>query len=69
MQELTKRQSGKLYFIFAIRLKETGKIIGSIDFKNPQPFCGQMDYALHPKLWGKGLTTEATAGIKNWAYL
>lgn len=58
---------GKLFFVFAIRLKETGKVIGSIDFKNPQPWIGQIDYALSVDHWNKGIMTEAAQAIKTWA--
>jgi [ribosomal protein S5]-alanine N-acetyltransferase len=67
IQKITSSQQGRLFFIFGIRLKETGRIIGSIDFKNPNPFCGQIDYALSYKYWSKGLMTEAARGIKDWA--
>lgn len=59
---------GKLFFVFAIRLKESGKVIGSIDFKNPQAWIGQIDYALSVDHWNKGIMTEAALAIKSWAF-
>jgi len=63
----TSYMPGKLFFIFAIRLKETGRVIGSIDFKNPQPWIGQIDYALSVDYWNKGIMTEAARAVKSWA--
>lgn len=59
--------SGKLFFVFAIRLKETGKVIGSIDFKNPNAWTGQIDYALSVDYWNQGIMTESAQAVKTWA--
>ncbi len=56
-----------LFFIFALRLKKSGKVVGSIDFKNPKPWIGQIDYALSPLLWNQGLMTEAATALRDWA--
>lgn len=64
----TRSTSDNVFFVFAIRLKETGRVIGSIDFKNPQPWTGQMDYALHVDHWGKGLMSEAAGALRDWAF-
>lgn len=64
----TNNSRGRLFFVFAIRLKETGCVIGSIDFKNANPRCGQIDYALGYKYWNKGIVTEAAEAIKRWAF-
>lgn len=59
---------GRLFFVFALRLKETGRVIGSIDFKNTNPRCGQIDYALGYDFWNKGIVTEAATKIRDWAF-
>jgi diadenosine tetraphosphate (Ap4A) HIT family hydrolase/RimJ/RimL family protein N-acetyltransferase len=59
---------GKLFFVFAIRLKKTGRVIGSIDFKNVNPLCGQIDYALGYDHWGKGIMSEAATSVRDWAF-
>ncbi len=64
----TSTSRGKVFFVFALRLKENGKVIGSIDFKNPQPWVGQIDYAMHVDHWGKGLMAEAACAIRDWAF-
>ncbi len=61
-------ERGNLFFVFAIRLKPRLKAIGSIDFKNPKPFCGQTDYALGREHWGKGIASEAGVAIRDWAF-
>jgi ribosomal-protein-alanine N-acetyltransferase len=68
IQSSTCQLKGRLFFVFAIRLKETGRVIGSIDFKNPNPRCGQIDYALGFSYWNKGFATEATTKIRDWAF-
>ena len=68
VQSSTRCEAGNLFFVFAVRLKETGKVIGSIDFKNPQPWIGQIDYALGCEHWGKGLMPEAAQALKDWSF-
>lgn len=64
----TSSVKGRLFFVFAIRQKETGSVIGSIDFKNTNPRCGQIDYALSYNFWGQGIVAEAAAKIRDWAF-
>lgn len=68
VRSTTCQTRGNLFFVFAMRLKESNRVIGSIDFKNPQPWMGQIDYALHPDHWGKGLMPEAAKAIRDWAF-
>ena len=63
----TCHRRGELFWGFAITLKETGRVIGSISFKNPHPFCGQIDYALGVEHQGQGLMTEAAQAVFDWA--
>lgn len=64
----TNYVKGELFFVFAIRLKESGRVIGSIDFKNYNSRCGQIDYALSYDYWNKGIVTEAAEAIIDWAF-
>lgn len=41
---------------------------GPQDFKNTNPFCGQIDYALGYDHWNKGIMSEAAALIRDWAF-
>lgn len=66
--EKTQRERGKLFFVFAVRMKETGKVIGSIDFKNVYPHSGQIDYALGIDYWRKGIMSEAAMAVRDWAF-
>lgn len=67
IKKSTSLIKGKLFFVFAIRLKESGKVIGSIDFKNTNQICGQIDYALGFKYWNQEIATEAATAIRDWA--
>jgi len=64
----TSTVKGRLFFVFAIRLKETGRVIGSIDFKNINSRCGQIDYALGYDFWNKGIVSEAATRIRDWSF-
>jgi ribosomal-protein-alanine N-acetyltransferase len=70
--DFVKRSSraigGRLFYIFAIRLKESGRVIGSIDFKNVNAFSGQLDYAIGYLHWNRGLMSEAAEAIRDWAF-
>jgi ribosomal-protein-alanine N-acetyltransferase len=67
IQRATSFNRGKLFFVFAIRLKETGRVIGSIDFKNAGPRTGQLDYALGFDHWNRGIMSEAAGAVRDWA--
>jgi len=58
---------GKIFFVWGIINQNTGKTIGTIDFKQPSPHIGQIDYALSPDYWRKGIMTEAAKGVLSWA--
>ncbi|MBK9324366.1 MAG: GNAT family N-acetyltransferase [Bdellovibrionaceae bacterium] len=64
----TRTIRDKLYYVFAVRLKESGQVVGSIDFKNVNPCIGQIDYALGFDFWNKGIMSEAAEAIRDWAF-
>lgn len=68
IEQNTRQMRGELFFVFAIRLKQTGRVIGSIDFKNINPLCGQIDYALGFDHWGQGIMSEAATAVRDWAF-
>jgi ribosomal-protein-alanine N-acetyltransferase len=43
-------------------------VIGSFDFKNTNPRCGQLDYALGSDHWSQGIITEAAVAVRDWAF-
>lgn len=51
-------------------LRETGTIIGSIDFKNipDTSECVEIGYGINPKYRHNGYTTEAVEGMLRWAF-
>lgn len=50
---------------WAIELKATGQMIGTIDYVSWQPkrFKAEIAYTLSPEYWGKGLMREAVDGL------
>lgn len=68
IKQSTRLIRGRLFYVFAIRLKESGRVIGSIDFKNVNAFSGQIDYALGYDHWNKGIMSEAAEAIRDWAF-
>jgi len=60
--------SGKVFYVWAIRQKQDGRAIGSIDLKQPYPHVGQFDYALSHQHWNKGMVTEAARAVMSWAF-
>jgi ribosomal-protein-alanine N-acetyltransferase len=67
IKEWTNAEEGKIFFIFAMELKSSTKVIGTIDFKQPHILCGQIDYAMSSKYWNQGLMAEAALAVKNWS--
>ena len=59
---------------FAIELKETGKVIGSVGIEEPDPdpepvlLGREIGYALHKSYWGKGLMPEAASRVIVWCF-
>lgn len=49
--------------IFAIILKETGHVIGTIEIHSYRQFKGEIGFVLHPDYWNKGYTTEAAQAV------
>ena len=59
---------------FAIELKESGKVIGSVGIEEPDPDPEtekrgrEIGYALHKDYWGQGLVPEAVKRVIAWCF-
>ena len=59
---------------FAIELKETGRVIGSLGIEEPDPdpekemLGREIGYALHKDHWGQGLMPEAVKAVISWCF-
>ena len=59
---------------FAIELKETGKVIGSVGIEEPDPdpetelLGRELGYVLHKGYWGRGLMPEAVKAVISWCF-
>lgn len=58
--------------VFAIVLKETGKVIGTLGFTNDpkreNPQARMLGYAISQKYWGRGFMTEAVKAVIEYAF-
>ena len=60
--------------VFAIELKETGKVIGSLGIEEPDPdpepemLGREMGYVLHRDYWGRELMPEAVKAAICWCF-
>ena len=45
--------------LFAVRLKETGRLIGIVDFFNEKEGACEIGYGIGSRYWNRGYTTEA----------
>ena len=59
---------------FAIEMKETGKVIGSVGIEelDPDPEAEllgrELGYVLHKDYWGRGLMPEAVRAVISWCF-
>ena len=59
---------------FAIELKETGKVIGSVGIEEPDPdpegekLGRELGYVLHKDYWGQGLMPQAVAAVIDYCF-
>ena len=60
--------------VFAIELKDSGKVIGSFGIEAPDPDPEQellgreLGYVLHKSYWGQGLMPEAANRVISWCF-
>lgn len=56
--------------LWGIELKESGQIIGTIDFVtiNDKHKNGEIGYVLSPEHWGRGITTEAAQRVIEFGF-
>ncbi|MBE6949963.1 MAG: GNAT family N-acetyltransferase [Ruminococcaceae bacterium] len=59
---------------FAIELKETGRVIGSVGIEEPDPdpeaekLGREIGYVLHKDYWGRGLMPEAVKAVVDYCF-
>ncbi len=59
---------------FAIELKETGRVIGSVGIEEPDPdpekelLGRELGYVLHKDFWGQGLMPQAVKGVIGYCF-
>lgn len=55
---------------WAVELKESGKVIGSVSFHRieKEHHRGELGYMIHPDYWGKGLVPEAAAAAVHYGF-
>ncbi len=60
----TQYRAGR-FFDFAIVLRETGRMIGTVGFVSfdEANSAAEVGYVLHPDFWGKGIMTEALSRL------
>jgi len=57
------------YGIWAVELKQTGKLMGRIGLLYPDGWPGvELCWALAPDYWGRGYAAEGAAAAKDWAF-
>ena len=60
--------------VFALELKETGKVIGSLGLEEPNPdpvsdgYGREIGYVLHKAYWGRGLVPEAVRAVIDYCF-
>ena len=60
--------------VFAIELKETGKVIGSLGIEEPDPdpeenlMGRELGFVLHKEYWGRELMPEAARAVIAWCF-
>lgn len=53
---------------YAIVLKESNKMIGTIEVHSYKGHKGEIGFVLHPDYWGKGIMPEAAQGLIIYAF-
>lgn len=53
---------------YAIVLKDTKKMIGTIEVHTYKQHKGEIGFVLHPEYWGKGIMTEASKALIIYAF-
>lgn len=57
------------YGLFAVTLKDTGQVIGSVSYlKRDYMDADDVGYAFLPAFFGKGYAVEASQGLVTWAF-
>ncbi|KQL33883.1 acetyltransferase [Bacillus sp. FJAT-25509] len=64
------KQINRTRFAFAIIEKESGELIGSIEFNIRDEInqIGEIGYIIHPNYWGMGFASEATKEVISFGF-
>lgn len=62
------KKSMQFPFLFAVILKETGKMIGIIGLKEKQPNIATLSYVFNDKFWHKGYASESVNIVVDKAF-
>ena len=65
---LLTRKTNANFLVWALVLKTSGKMIGTISFHQYREIAGQIDYALARPHWNQGLTSEAAIRVRDFAF-
>ena len=56
--------------VFAVVLKETNKVIGTIEiYDRVMNFKAQLGYSINHQYWGKGYAVEASKAVLSWSFI
>lgn len=65
---ISNQQRGDLG-VWAVVLKESGKMIGTIELYNYVPkFFAELGYSFNPNYWGNGYATEAAKAVVDYGF-
>lgn len=59
---------GCIHVVFAMRLKPSEPVIGTISLSQSSAKVAHIDYALSRNYWGQGLVTEAVESLVEWTF-
>jgi [ribosomal protein S5]-alanine N-acetyltransferase len=65
-----KQFQKEISIVWGIEIKEDKKMIGTIDLRNwnTNDRCGDIGYAIAPKYWKRGITSEALNAVINFGF-
>lgn len=70
IETLRREYANETFFDFAVVLKESGKMIGTVGFTSydERNDCAEAGYVISPSHWHAGIATEALSAILSFAF-